>query len=227
MKIGLLIVDIDEYLPFLDVIKDYNPQNAPYFDKQGCKIFVDGNEIYTVCCGIGKVNAAAATAYLLDNGYEYIMNIGYSGGISGVKIGDCVVCTKFIEHDFDMTAVGYKTCEKPNQEYVYYADKDVIEIAKRVVPGIKEGPSVTGDSFISDDKKRDFFKTEFGAVSCDMETGAIAAVCYFRKAKFMSLRMISDNAGDDSGIDYKETLNAAKIDVADYIVPLVKAITSE
>jgi nucleoside phosphorylase len=69
----------------------------------------------TICFGIGKVNAALAAAFVTD-GFDLIVNTGLSGGFDGVKKYDLIVGTSFVEHDFDLTPIGYKRGQKPNEE---------------------------------------------------------------------------------------------------------------
>ena len=46
-------------------------------------------------------------------------------------------------------------------------------------------------------------KAEFGAISCEMETGAVAQVCAVNKTPFCGLRAISDNANDEGSVDFE------------------------
>ena len=86
--------------------------------------------------GVGKVNAATTTQFIIDK-YKpkYIINIGLAGGLSPeLKAGDMVLAEKLVQHDFDLTALGYKLCEKPWQNYVYSADKTLTSKLKELYP---------------------------------------------------------------------------------------------
>lgn len=131
-----------------------------------------------MCGGIGKVNAATATASLIDNGCNVILNYGLSGGVSGIHIGEISVPDVFLEHDFDLTPLGFKLCEKPSQNYIYHANEKLLDIFVKTLGGAKVGCAVCGDRFISDEKVRSFVKENFNAMSCDMETGAINVLPY-------------------------------------------------
>ena len=53
------------------------------------------NRLVTVCCGIGKVNAACCTQLLIDRfGADVIINTGIAGGMKTAAIGDAVYCGK-------------------------------------------------------------------------------------------------------------------------------------
>ena len=180
-------------------------------------------QVVSILCGIGKVNATAAAMHLVDIGCNIILNFGLSGGISGVFKGDVCLCDKFLEHDFDLTGIGYKPCEKPSQRYIYDADTSLIEKFKQILPQVKVGTAVTGDRFICNADDRDYFKNEFSAMSCDMETAAIAYVCDFANVPFLALRRISDDAGADAVDSYREMNTAAEAVLSDYIIDFIKA----
>ena len=71
---------------------------------------IAGKEVALVCSGIGKVNAAVAASILAERFHaDCILNTGIAGGIAPeVKLGDIVLSTDCLEHDFDVTAFGYE-----------------------------------------------------------------------------------------------------------------------
>lgn len=223
-KIGILVADEDEYINFEEKFKALGAVSKKGFFKKEQQLSTENTVIDAVCFGIGKVNAATAAMYLVQNGADILINYGYSGGISGVSRGDIMVCDSFLEHDFDLTAIGYKPCEKPGQDYIYSADSSVLELCKSLFGDIPFGRAVCGDSFISDDKKRDKMKNEFGAMSCDMETAAIASVCHQTDTAFLSIREISDDAGNDANSLYKDTLSSQKIGMIDMIFKVIDSL---
>ncbi len=224
MKIGIIVADIDEYKPFADYIEKTDFEEYSFLGRKGHKFFINEAEVISILCGIGKVNATAAAMHLVDIGCDYILNFGLSGGISGVRRGDISVPSRFLEHDFDLTGIGYKPCEKPAQEYIYDADKALCDIALRLLPEAKCGTAVSGDCFVCDEALRNSLKENFGAMSCDMETAAIAYVCSFSKVPFLALRRISDDAGNDAETSYREMNTSNATLLSDYIIWIVKAI---
>lgn len=201
-KIGIIVADMDEYKPFVKEIEKYAPEKYIYFKNEGVKFNLKDAEIICVHCGIGKVNAAAAAA-VLSKECDVILNFGLSGGISRIRKGEISFPDKYLEHDFDLTMIGYKPCEKPGQEYIYSADEKLLRLAKEILSGV-EGTAVCGDRFICNEAEREFLKETFSAVSCDMETAAIASVCHFAEIPFIAIRRISDDAGDDAAESYSE-----------------------
>lgn len=229
LKIGIIVADRDEYLPFLELVKKYSPKEYQYFNRSAFSFNIKNANIICINCGIGKVNAATAAAHLADNGCTYILNYGLSGGISGVRRGEIVLPDKFLEHDFDLTGIGYKPCEKPSQKYIYDADKTLLQKAKSVLGGCGAGTAVCGDRFICSAADRDFLRDNFAATTCDMETAAIASVCDMAEIPYLSLRRVSDDAGDDAYANYSDmntgegqTLSQIFLNVLDALCDEVK-----
>lgn len=201
INIGLIICDPDEYKQ----LKNLKYSSVESFNENGffgdVYLFEKNDVIIslkTVCSGLGKVNAASCAMYLICNGVDIILNTGYSGGF--INGGNLVIGEKFIEHDFDLTPLGYKPSEKPGQDYIWYSDKTILESFSKLYDKAVVGTFVTGDSFICSDVKANQLKNDFGAIACDMESAAIASVCSRASVKFMSIRLISDG-GNDSSVD--------------------------
>lgn len=224
-KIGIIVADFDEYKPLAEFIEKGEYSKYFFLGRIGHKFILKTQnsqaEIVSILCGIGKVNAAAGAMHLVDIGCDIIINFGLSGGISNVKRNDLCLVNRFLEHDFDLSGIGYKPCEKPSQNYIYEADNTLIDIAKNVLSEIKEGTAVTGDKFICDSNTRDFFKNEFNAMSCDMETAAIAYVSQYSNIPFLCLRRISDDAGDDALDSYREMNTSGETILADLIIDII------
>lgn len=66
-------------------------------------------DVIIVRCGVGKVNAALATQYVIDHFQpRLIINSGVAGGVSPkVRISDVVIGTHTMHHDFDVQMFGY------------------------------------------------------------------------------------------------------------------------
>ncbi len=203
-KIGIVVADYDEYAPFLESAKVYNPQSYNYFNRLAVQFDIENTGVVCINCGIGKVNAATAATHLADIGCTYILNFGLSGGISGVHRGEIVLPDKFLEHDFDLTGIGYEPCEKPSQKYIYEVDNKLLEKAQSAIGECVHGTAVCGDRFICNKNDSNFLRKTFGATTCDMETAAIASVCDMADIPYLSLRRVSDDAGEDAYANYSE-----------------------
>ncbi len=227
MKIGVIIADKDEFRIFEDFFSKNESEPYSFMGRRGEKVNIEINgrftEVLFLLCGIGKVNAATAAMHLADNGYDIILNCGLSGGIKGVSRGEICLPDRFLEHDFDLSALGYGPCEKPGQEYIYNADTRLMEIFLQKFPEAKVGTAVSGDHFIcSQSKNREMLKTEFSAMCCDMESAAIAYVCAFSNLPFMSFRRISDDAGEDAVATYTEMNTSDETALADIMISFIE-----
>ncbi len=224
LKIGIIVADIDEYKPFAQTIEKGEYEYYSVLGRMGHSFKFGNSTVYSVLCGIGKVNAAAATMHLIDIGCSVILNFGLSGGISGICRGELCAPNKFLEHDFDLTGIGYGLCEKPLQEYIYSADATLLAVAKKVIPSLKYGTAVSGDHFICDSETRERLKNNFEATSCDMETAAIAYVCQFSNVPFLALRRISDDAGESATDSYREMNENDHTYISDCLLKIIKEI---
>ncbi len=222
-KIGIIVADDGEFKPLIKKIE--KAENIGYFGRDCYKFNVNNITVIAVHCGIGKVNSASAAMYLYSLGCDTILSFGYSGGISRVKKGEVVINDKFIEHDFDLTCLGYKLCEKPGQTYIYDADKELTKLLSELCDEAKIGLAVSGDCFVSNDALRDSLKENFNAISCDMETAAIASVCYQTGMSFASVRQISDDAGNDADSSYSEVAYSGNIAPVEIILKLINLLS--
>lgn len=229
LKIGIVVADVDEYKPLAEAVEKGEYTFYGFLGRKGHRFNIKTEngcaEVVSILCGIGKVNAAAAAMHLVDIGCNIILNYGLSGGISGIGRGELCICDRFLEHDFDLTGIGYKLCEKPSQKYIYEGDKALADLCRSIVPNVKTGTAVSGDRFICDEEVRLALKNEFGAMSCDMETAAIAYVCNFAEIPFLALRRISDDAGSDALESYREMNTSDETLLSDYIIRLMGEIT--
>lgn len=175
---------------------------------------IQNTDVVIVQCGIGKVSAAICTQMLIDY-YEpdVIINSGVAGALSAdVTVGDVVIATAAVQHDFDCTAfgdpkgtlelLGKRMIELPADEEI---SAKLFEAAKtldntRVFRGIV----ATGDKFVADSEERLSIGKEFSALACEMEGGAMAQVCVRAGVPFAILRSISDDIGHNTTVDFNE-----------------------
>lgn len=183
-----------------------------------------GKKIVTAVCGIGKVAAAmCAQTMILRYAPERIINTGVGGSLSEkLAIGDVAVAESLVQHDMDTSPLGDPVGFISGINVINMpCDPKVVEILEKSVEsveGIKalRGVIASGDQFIADPAKKDFIKSNFNAVVCEMEGASIAQVCYTNGVPFGVVRAVSDCADGSSHMDYGEFLpmaaaNAAKL----------------
>lgn len=166
-----------------------------------------GHDVIVAKSGVGKVNAALNTQYIIDNySPEMIINTGVAGGIAeNLSIGDIVIGENLVQHDFDATALGYAKgymCNgiSPDKPTVYHSDKDLVLKAEKLLKEniktshIHTGRIATGDMFIGTvEKKKEILET-FGATAAEMEGCAIAQTANVNKTPCVIIRAVSDLA---------------------------------
>ena len=167
----------------------------------------------------GMANAAASTALAIKKFNPIaVINQGTSGGHdSALKVGDIVIG----ERSFNYTAIksGYsaigtgadltkqemrgtyaydKTSGKFQPYKEYFADSTLLNIAFAVANKHKEFNAVsgvigTGDSWLCNIDYINFLHKTYGSSCEEMETNAVAQVCYTVNIPFIGIRVISDN----------------------------------
>lgn len=164
------------------------------------------NKIVTVCCGIGKVNAAVCTQILIDHfGVDCIINAGIAGGMKkGIKVLEIVISTSVLPHDLDQ----HFLVDYPPYHGIYEADEALQTLAKSVCDemGIvtHAGKIVSGDAFVTDSAVKARITEAFAPDAIDMETAAIGQCAWRNKVPFVSVRCISDLADDDGAMSFDE-----------------------
>ncbi|MBE6775586.1 MAG: 5'-methylthioadenosine/S-adenosylhomocysteine nucleosidase [Ruminococcaceae bacterium] len=208
-NIGLVFADSMEYSPFLAYAGEKGGEEFKLRGNDAVTFTLDKGDrrlvVTGVKCGIGKVNAASATSFLIsDRSAEYILNAGLSGAVSGLKREDMVAAESYVECDYDLTAIGYGLGVKPDgQEYILKADERLLSYAMQS-KGIIKAKVGTGDIFLTDSVRKKLYLDTFGIGAFDMETAAIASVCEKCGVPMLSVRKISDDADDCSVEDYRE-----------------------
>ncbi|MDP3058977.1 MAG: 5'-methylthioadenosine/S-adenosylhomocysteine nucleosidase, partial [bacterium] len=107
-------------------------------------------EILATISGIGKVNAAACASHLLVNSrVECLIGIGVAGGIAAdLRIGDIIIGTSALQHDFDVQVAGYEKGVIPRMDVsVFPADDKLVMMAIEAAESMnaRTGKILTGD----------------------------------------------------------------------------------
>ncbi len=191
-----------------------------------------GKDIVIAVCGIGKVAAAmCAQTMILKYSPARIINTGVGGSLSEkLAIGDIAVAESLVQHDMDTSPLGDPIGLISGINLVNIpCDGKVVETLVNgieALDGIKalKGVIASGDQFIADAAKKDFIKSNFGAVVCEMEGASIAQVCYTNGVPFGVVRAVSDCADGSSHMDYGEFLPMAAANAAKLIESFVMNI---
>ena len=176
----------------------------------------------------GKV-ASATTATHLINDFKVseILFTGVAGAIDpSLKIGDVVVGQEMFQHDMDASPIldrfeipllgkkSFSTDPRKNLllqtavKKFLQQKEDFISSSKLSFFDISDpkgtvGHIASGDQFISDSDEIVRIRTSLPGVVCvEMEGASVAQVCYEYQVPFNIVRTISDNANDNSHIDF-------------------------
>ena len=171
---------------------------------------LDGHPVLITEGGIGKVNAAMTTAALIAAGANQVIFTGVAGGVHPeLRVGDIVVSTDCLQHDVDVTALGYELGVVPGEALSWEADgalRDLALEAARELEGVRavEGRVASGDQFVASREKVQWLWQTFGAACAEMEGAAVAQVCAKHGVPFVVIRSVSDTADHDAKVDYRE-----------------------
>jgi adenosylhomocysteine nucleosidase len=185
---------------------------------------LEGREIVLLRCGIGKVQAAAGCAILVDRFRPVLVfNTGSAGGIDrSLSFGDVIIANGLLYHDVDVTAFNYAPGQIPGQPQIFAVDGDLILKAEKAVDELKAEKSLpeslnhvrgligSGDAFVCDPVHIEELKKTFPKLrAVEMEGAAIAHTCTLFNVPFLIIRALSDVAGVESPVTFDQFLPMA------------------
>lgn len=222
MKVGIICASDRELEPFLSYL-----ENKITSTKALLKFYegeIQGTSVVALYCGVCKVNAALATQILIDSYHvDAIINAGTAGGMDeSINLFDTIISTEVAYHDVDDEIL---TEYHPWMKDSYFqADEKLLKAAQRAMLGKKAiyfGRMVTGEKFIEDDM-RDEINLKYAPLSTDMETGAIAHVCYANEIPFIAIRSITDTAEHAGSGNFELNCEKASIIAKDVVLEVLK-----
>lgn len=182
---------------------------------------LSGKRVILAESGMGMTNAAMMTQMLIDIYHpKAVIFTGIAGAVdTTVHIGDIVVCRTWVTHDyvyhgangpepskvsvysplmdsmasfedFPVDSVMFKKADSLSDEEFQF--KLLNERKPRLLVG---GIGVSGNAFIDNKEKRIWLNDIFDARITDMETAAVAQVCFVNGLPFIAFRSASDLAG--------------------------------
>lgn len=195
---------------------------------------LQGVEVVILQSGIGKVNAAVGTTLLLDMYHpEAVINTGSAGGFgAGLEVGDVVISSEVRHHDVDAVVFGYEHGQVPQMPAAYLPDERLVRVARECIEGlghlrVHEGLIATGDAFMACpdavERTRERFPTMLAA---EMEAAAIAQTCHLYGCPFVVIRALSDIAGKESNLSFKDFIDQAARHSAEMVEAMVARLGS-
>ena len=209
---------------------------------------INSQKVVAVVSRIGKVAAAFTTAILIEKfKVDNIIFCGIAGGLGdNVKIGDIVIATSCVQHDFYLSDndifripllnISSIPCDKALTEKCIDAANDFCKFAKTSpefnklykelnisAPNLHTGVIASGDQFISDSTKKAWIKSKIDNVMCvEMEGAAVAQACFEASVPCSVIRVISDCADEQADISFDRFVNTSSLYSCNIIKLLIK-----
>ena len=183
--------------------------------------------------GIGKVAAATTATVLVERfGVRQIVFTGVAGGLgAGVRVGDVVVGSGFVQHDMDASPL-FPRHEVPlygRSEFAAHAalttqlhaaatqfcadvpgqlDAAVLARLGVSLPRVHQGVLIAGDRFVATAAESQALRDALpAALAVDMESAAVAQVCHDFGIPFAAMRTVSDRADATAHVDFPQFLS--------------------
>lgn len=95
-----------------------------------------------------------------------------------------------------------------------------------IVTRVKRG--VSANVFVDNKAYREFLNSKFNATPIDMESAAVALVCFQQKKPFITIRALSDLAGGGSSLSNEASIFAslASQNAVDVVIRFVALLSS-
>ena len=189
--IGAMAVEIDLIKARLSSITQEEVLGRVfYFGK------LDNADVVLVQSGIGKANAAATTALLIDK-YQPspIFNTGVAGGIT-LQPNDLLIATSVMYFDVFAENFGYEPGQLPGEPRLFYPSESLRnQLVEQSATTVHQGLLASGDTFVT--SRDSLISIDEPVVAVDMESAAIAQICAQASIPFAIVRAISDNVGSE------------------------------
>jgi adenosylhomocysteine nucleosidase len=213
---------------------------------------VQGRSVVIAVSGIGKVNAAVAVSLLIEH-YEpsEVLVVGIAGALNPeLEPGDVVIAKRVAHHDQgEYTPDGFwpRPSRSPfsggENPPFFIIDNDLLELAKLSsledaadIESLDDawlpvtthvGAIVSGDSFIASPAKRSDLRQLYNADAVDMESAAIAQVCWQHGVPFLAIKGISDRADEGAIPDARAFTEIAALNASALTRRILNELCSE
>jgi len=230
MKIGIIGAIKQEIKTLKKIICPYKTIIGKY------NIYIGtfkNNNIFLITSGIGKVSASIACMILINlYKIDVIMNTGSAGSLLlSLKIGDVVIPEKVSYYDVDLINFGYtrgQIPKYPKEFLIHEKIKIFLEtITKQYQLKFKTGLMISGDSFIHGSLSIKKLKNQFPtAIAVEMESAAIAQVCYQFNIPFIIIKSISDLSDKNATLNFEQNIDFASFQSSNIVKKILENITN-
>jgi adenosylhomocysteine nucleosidase len=139
-----------------------------------------GRIVALVVGGLGRAAARQATQVLLDGHRpRWVISAGFAGGLDpALKRYDAILPREIVDLEGNCLRLDVLVPDASGSR-------------------LSTGRLLTVDAIVRTATEKELLRKQYSADVVDMETSAVAAVCAERAVKFLSIRVISDEAGVD------------------------------
>lgn len=216
--IGIIFAMPEEFELILPHLRDI--QETKLHHCRVMQAYVQHVPVCLIQAGIGKTNAAIATA-LLINKYNpaMIINVGIAGSVNEkIKTGDVVVSCRTVYYDVDVTVFGYQHGQVPRMPTHY--ESSLIHIPAFANHfNIHSGTVCTGDVFLTSRERLNDVKKHFDDISIvEMEAAAIAQACYHFNTTFLLIKGVTDQVDSAATEDSENNVKLAMTHAVDVLL---------
>lgn len=199
----VLVAMDDEAAPFLDLATEAGePERVGLAEHR--RITLAGRPVVLVRTGMGFVNATAAgAAAIFRHGAEVpLISAGSAGGLAkDIAVGDVVLGARLVNAEADARAFGYALGQVPRMPEAYDAAPALVQAvrhaAAREEQVLREGTIGSGEKFATADLALELRASFPDMLAIDMESAALAQLCFTHGAGFASVRAVSDLCAPD------------------------------
>lgn len=172
--------------------------------------------------GLGKSQFGVQTQHLIDSteAWDVVICAGVAGALSDqLEIGDVVVGSETVEHDFFELATG----ENPR----FPGSPDVLQAFRTTSRsdrtfGVHFAGIASGDQTVKTAEKRSELNRSTGAIAVAWEGAGGAKACAFSGAPFVEIRAITDHADSQVSSNIKLNLPLCMRNIASFITDWAK-----
>ena len=177
--IGVVAALAIEVAPLLARLENVRKYSGPKFAVVEGEFA--GKVVAVVLAGAGRVQAQRGAEILLDGHRpRWIVSAGFAGGLDPeLRRGDLVLASEVVN--------------RAGRRYAI----DLGLPPGAAAGGLRSGRLLTVDEIVRTAAEKAALRREHSADLVDMETSSVAALCGERGVRFLSVRVISDEAGTD------------------------------
>lgn len=177
--------------------------------------YADGS-LFVAQGGLGKAQFGVQTQHLLDHieGVRLAICAGTAGGLApGLAIGDVVVGTSTVEHDFNFALTSNPLPKFDGSEPHVKRLRSLADSFRKNFE-MHFGTIASGDEGIADAARARRLRESTGAIAVAWEGAGGARAAKFSSIPYLELRGISDRADDEAITQFFENIPSAMKNVA-------------